>query len=759
MADSDRSPCRARGVEHLPSHLVTITHRRSGDHRHLPLHGIRVLECGDTLAAAYAGRLFVELGADVVKVELLGGDPLRRVGPFAFPPVVDADPGANAGAAAGPSVSFAYYHAGKRSVAVDHAAVASATLLGDLARRADVVIRCTASGDDWIDDEALHDAQLANPGLVVVDISTYGRQSGDASMSDLLALAASGLLLLNVDSDGNPLRYRGELASVHAAADAVLAAISALLGRLGDGAGQRIDISAQAATAAILTAIAIYTYTGDLPQFGGLPAIAPWGFFECADGTALIMVNEDAQWVGLRRVLGEPEWAAIELFDTNAVRRENFELVNALVAEALKERGLDELLAACTRDGVPASKVHTAADVVAWPHLHERGYLAPLDVGTGDQPHTVLAPGSPWRFARTTAPPISRRAPRLGEHTSTAVQDWETATDTPEARSIGAAAAAPAAPLAGRRVVDMTWVWAGPYAAMQFAHLGADVVKAESDRRIDVTRILNPFADDVRGVNRSGYFNMYSQGKRSITVDVTQPDGLALLKRIIAGSDLIMDNMRPGAMVRLGLGPDVLEALEPALVAVAMSGFGETGPERDQMAYGAVIDALCGVSASNGPPGVGPTFFPMSMPDPCAGIHASIAAAAAIYRAQRTGRGDRVEISMTEATIAAFPWPVLIESAGAGPVVNVGNRDDTMCPHGTFACAGTRQWLAVVSRDDADFAALASVIGRPELATDARFATFAARKQHEDEVEAAVSAWTSTRSRAEAAAELTAAGV
>jgi crotonobetainyl-CoA:carnitine CoA-transferase CaiB-like acyl-CoA transferase len=720
---------------------MTATDQRDATHDRLPLHGIRVLECGDTLAAAYAGRLFAELGADVVKVELAGGDPLRAVGPF----VSEPDPEA--------SVSFAYFNAAKRSVVVDPAAPADARLLTDLASRADVVVRCTTAGNDWVTDAMLDAAVADNAALIVVDISTFGRQSGDASMSDLLALAAAGLLLVNVDKDRNPLRYRGELASIHAACDAVLAVIAALRSRLADGIGQRIDISAQAAIAAIMTAIAIYTYTGVLPGFGGLPPIAPFGFFECSDGTALIMVNENVQWQGLRRVLGEPTWAAAAEFDTNADRREHHADLNGRVADAVAKMTLADLLAACIREGVPASQVHTAADVLAWQHLHARGYFVPLEIPTGDDGPPVLAPGAPWRFARTTAEPSSRRAPRLGAATASIRDEWSRRT-----AAVPPGHASPA-PLHGSRVVDMTWVWAGPYASMQFAHFGADVIKFESTRRVDVTRILDPFADQVPGVNRSGYFNMYSQGKRSTTLDITTAEGLALLKRIAAGADLVIDNMRPGAMARMGLGADVLDELDPALVVVAMSGFGESGPARDRMAYGAVIDALCGAAAANGTPGGGPTFFPMSTPDPCAGIHAAIAASAAMYRAAQTGRGDRIEISMIESTISAFPWPVLIEAAGRGPVVNVGNRDDLACPHGTFRCAGERQWLAVVVRDDVEFAALATAIGRADLATTPRFATLEARKAHEDELERILGEWTAARPRADAAEQLRSAGV
>jgi crotonobetainyl-CoA:carnitine CoA-transferase CaiB-like acyl-CoA transferase len=305
----------------------------------------------------------------------------------------------------------------------------------------------------------------------------------------------------------------------------------------------------------------------------------------------------------------------------------------------------------------------------------------------------------------------------------------------------------------------MTWVWAGPFAATQFAHLGADVVKFESTSRVDVTRRLGPFADGEIGIDRSGYFNQYNQGKRSVVLDVKQPQGMALLKRIVATADLIIDNMRPGSLARMGLDMDTLRALNPRIVAVAMSGFGEDGPERDRMAYGSIIDALSGVAASNGAPGGGPTDFPMSLPDPAAGIHAAIAATAALYRVRCGGPGERVEAAMLEATLSAFPWPVLIEASGNGPVVCVGNRDEAMSPHGTFRCAGDDEWVAIAVADDAQFHRLAAAIGRADLAADPRFATLASRKANEDELEAIVTQWTATRRRHDVARELRCAGV
>ena len=233
-------------------------------------------------------------------------------------------------------------------------------------------------------------------------------------------------------------------------------------------------------------------------------------------------------------------------------------------------------------------------------------------------------------------------------------------------------------------MIDMTWVWAGPYAAMLLAHLGAEVIKIESSNRIDVTRRLAPFADEVVGLDRSGYFNLYNQGKQSVLVDVKHPRGLGLLRELIGSADVIIDNMRAGALARMGLSYEELRSLNPSIVAVSMTGFGEDGPERDRMAYGSIIDALSGVASSNGLVGGGPTDFAMSLPDPCAGVHTAIATVATLLRARTTGEGDRVETAMLEASVAAFPWPVLYEAVGAGPTLPMGNRDDEMSPHGVF---------------------------------------------------------------------------
>jgi benzylsuccinate CoA-transferase BbsF subunit len=314
-------------------------------------------------------------------------------------------------------------------------------------------------------------------------------------------------------------------------------------------------------------------------------------------------------------------------------------------------------------------------------------------------------------------------------------------------------------PLAGVRVVDLTWVWAGPYSVMQLAHLGADVVKIESSDRLDVTRVLGPWADDEPGPDRSGYFNQQNQGKQGILLNLKEEAGRNVLRAMIAGADIVIANLRPGALDRMGFSYDEVRRLNPAIVAVSMTGFGETGPERDRMAYGSLIDALSGVAAANGAVGGGPTDFPMSLPDPCAGIHTTIATLAALYRAQATGIGTQVAVSMLEASVSAFPWPILYRSiTGLEPPV-IGNRDDLQAPHDTYRCRGQYEWVAVAVETDEQFVALARAVGQPELAEHPRFATRTARQLHADELDGVMSAWTLEHEPEEAAALLRAAGV
>ncbi|MCU1501601.1 MAG: L-carnitine dehydratase/bile acid-inducible protein, partial [Ilumatobacteraceae bacterium] len=313
-------------------------------------------------------------------------------------------------------------------------------------------------------------------------------------------------------------------------------------------------------------------------------------------------------------------------------------------------------------------------------------------------------------------------------------------------------------PLGDVRIVDMTWVWAGPFATMQLAYLGAEVIKIESPTRIDLVRRLGPYAGGITGTNRSGYFNQYNQGKQSIALDLATVADRQLLDGLIAKSDLIVDNMRSGALARMGYDDARLHTINPRLIATAISGFGESGPDRDRAAYGAIINSLSGVAEITGPVGGGPVDLQLSLADPCSGLHAAIGMLAALYRQRVTGRGGRADCAMVEAWIAACPWGVLAASSGETPEA-VGNRDAVLCPNGVFPCAGVDEWVALAVDGDEQFTALADVLGLPELAAHPRFATVEARRADEGALEELIASWTITRTPAEVVALLSSRGL
>ncbi len=324
------------------------------------------------------------------------------------------------------------------------------------------------------------------------------------------------------------------------------------------------------------------------------------------------------------------------------------------------------------------------------------------------------------------------------------------------------------APLAGIRVADFTWVWAGPYCTMQLAHMGADVIRVESATRLCVSRVTPPWFGGQFGVNRSGYFNQYNLGKRSITLNLKHPRAREAALRIALKCDVVINNFAAGVMDRLGLGYRDLVRLRPDIIGVSLSGYGDTGPLRSYVAYGPAQVPLSGMSALTGYRGWPPMHVGFSYGDPNAGSHAAFAIIAALYHRERTGEGQYIDMSQWECTMALIGEGILDYTMNGHQPERDGSRDPLMAPHGLFRCRDMAEpiagrpvdmWTAIAVADDAGFARLAAAIGRPELATDGRFATLAARKRNEDELEAIITEWTSTRFAAEAAETLQRAGV
>jgi len=287
-------------------------------------------------------------------------------------------------------------------------------------------------------------------------------------------------------------------------------------------------------------------------------------------------------------------------------------------------------------------------------------------------------------------------------------------------------------PLHDIRVLDLTNVLAGPFACHQLAHLGADVIKVEARGTGDLARQLGADpALNQRGMGAS--FLAQNAGKRSITIDLKQPGGKAVFRRLVQQADVVVENFRPGVMQRLGLGFEQLRVDNPRLVYCAISGFGQDGPLRDLPAYDQIVQGMSGAMSITGSPEAAPLRVGYPVADTIGGMTASYAIAAALADRQRT-EACFIDISMLEAIMATMGWAVsnyLVAGREARPL---GNENMTASPSGTFQTGAGL--LNIAANRQTQFEALCRVIGRPGLAQDARYAERETRLRHRYELKA-----------------------
>ncbi|MGH7837487.1 MAG: CaiB/BaiF CoA transferase family protein, partial [Candidatus Binataceae bacterium] len=309
------------------------------------------------------------------------------------------------------------------------------------------------------------------------------------------------------------------------------------------------------------------------------------------------------------------------------------------------------------------------------------------------------------------------------------------------------------------RVLDFTWAWAGPFCTLQLAHLGAEVIRAECTLRPCVTRAIPPFADDVAGPNRTGYFNQYNQGKKSILMNLARPEAVELAGEMVRHCDIVTDNFAAGVMDKLGLGYDKLRKFRPDLIMISMSGYGQTGPFKGFVGYGPPASAAAGLFFGTGYRDLDPAEIGISYPDPNAGVFGAFAILAALNQRAMTGEGQYIDQSQLEAVLALMPEGLMQYEMNKREPARAGNRDILMAPHECYRTAGDDKWVSIAVGTEEEWRALCRVMGNPALADDARFKTAALRKQNENALDELIAAWTHTQDRWEVARKLQAAGV
>ena len=308
-----------------------------------------------------------------------------------------------------------------------------------------------------------------------------------------------------------------------------------------------------------------------------------------------------------------------------------------------------------------------------------------------------------------------------------------------------------ALPLDGIRILDFTRVLAGPLSTALLADLGAEVIKIEP-----------PQGDDYRAIGpmqngESALFTVMNRNKKSVVLDLKSPEAVALVHAMAAQADVVVENFRPGVAERLGIGAATLQGINPKLVVVSVSGFGQTGPLAHRPAYDIIVQAMSGLMEATGEPEGPPTMVGEAVSDVIAGLFASWATLAALLQQRRTGQGQHVDVAMFDATLAFLVTGVGRYLFTGESARRSGNRHSFSAPFGVYRARDGHFALAVLNNKL--FATLAALIGVPGFAQDARFATDELRRAHEGELAAAIEAWAGQHSVAEVVAQLEAAGV
>ena len=296
-------------------------------------------------------------------------------------------------------------------------------------------------------------------------------------------------------------------------------------------------------------------------------------------------------------------------------------------------------------------------------------------------------------------------------------------------------------PLKGIRIADFGQIIAVPYTAQMLAWLGAEVILIESRERL-TTRIWPPFADNEPGVNRSGGFNMVNSGKMSCTLNLRDPEGVAIAKQIISLSDVVVENYSSGTMQRMGLGYESVKLLRPDVIYLSLGAFGRTGPMKDLVGFHSVINLFSGLASLTGHKGSHPRIMGGLFPDAFSGSYCILSLLEAIYHRVNTGEGQHIEVAMTEALGTLMPEAVMEYTLDGTEPERVGNRHKDKAPHNVFRCKGDESWVAISVDDETQFQALAKTAGSPEWASDERFATSEARLKYQDDLEPLIQEWT-----------------
>jgi crotonobetainyl-CoA:carnitine CoA-transferase CaiB-like acyl-CoA transferase len=692
---------------------------------------VRVIEwAGSGIAAAYAGWLLARMGATVTR---LGAS-------------VDATAGSSPLQLAREALAT---HKIKQPLPSD------AAELDRLLADCDILL-CDAPASLEALAGNLAAIRVCHPRLIQGVVTTFGLDGPYAKYAGtgLDAQALSGVAWALGEPKREPLTLPSGIVEHQAGTMLAAGSLLALQVRDEHGTGRLVDVSLAEVLASFVAGnCRFYIHHGLQWQRSGRRASGsggayPYVILPCKDGEVCICGRTRDEWNRLVKAMGSPAWAAEPRYqDLRAMGKQYPEEVDALLKPWLRQHTKAELEAIAMQHNLIVSPIRKLHDVMDTPQFAERKFFEQQSIAG----HTVQAPTLPFRT-------LAARRENEVDTSATLLQCAAPGGRKTPSNGI-------VKPLAGVRVLDFGWVWSAPWVSTMLCELGAQIIKVEHGERPDNLRLAGRVFRDgkmVEGPSKemSPMYHQINHGKLGITLNAKEPRAVALLHRLAAMSDVVIENMSPGAMERTNLGYESLRALNPRLVMLSMSAAGQFGSLSTMRAYAPTMSSFVGMEALVGYADEAPIgALNVGLGDPNSSVHGLTALLAAFRRARATGVGCYIDLSQIEALLGVLrPYLLDAQVKGIQPPVT-GNAHPEMAPHGIYPAKGQDAWLTIAVADDAQWHALCTLARETSWSTDARFASTASRLAHRATLDAGIAQWTATQTREALVAQLRAAGI
>lgn len=670
------------------------------------LQGVRVLDISEGISGPFASKLLADLGADTVKIERpVVGDVSRTFGPFPKG-IKDVEN----------SASFLYFNTNKKSVVLDLCSEVGIDKFKKLLCSYDVVISSQTSKS--LDEQGIgfEVMRTLNPKIVLTTVTGFGSDGpySDYESSHLVSCALGGWANNCGVPDREPLQAGGNITETLVGSYSAAATLLALFGRLKHGGAEHIDVSVQEAVlcGASIPSLA-YEYSGTITgRYSSVGSGAGAGFMlPTRDGYVGLNALTLAQWHMLCKFLGREDVASDDYYQGVSWAKPDgrLEEIREIFCEALENKTAEELFHEAQKWRVPFGLVPSLPDLFEMtPHL-ERGFFQEIE---SSDSLTYQVPGVPFQSENTGTE--LKRAPFLGEHTEEVISRLDGPEQVIVERKETSEELNPL-PLTGIRVVDLSMFFAGPVAAQVLADAGAEVIKVESIQRIDGWRSSGTVTEhELPSWEASPYFNWVNRNKKDITLDLTDTRGADIVKKLVAEADILVENYTPRVMENFGLSYETLKSINPRLVMISLSGYGQEGSWRDYVAFGMSTEQMSGVAHLTGYENEGPLYTGMTGGDLFSGVMGAVDLLAALWQREQTGLGQHLDFSQIEACNMYVGDAMTGSSLAGFDPERTGNDHPVYLLQGMFPCIDDG-WIGISCKDEQQIRALAGYFEEPAI--------------------------------------------